>query len=218
MCGRFSLASPLDKLKERYRLKAIDSENLFMPRWNISPNSSCAIVNRVDNYNKLGFMRWGFNPGIKNVKFKPPINARIETITKSPLFKTSISGRRCIVPADGFYEFEQVGNKKQPWYFYYSNNQILSLGAIFTINKETSELSFTIITMAPSKEVAKIHDRMPLIVTDEYLDLWLSYEELDLKLHALQNSSLNETRLVARRVTADVNNPKIDTPKLVDFI
>lgn len=178
MCGRFTLApasgrlfGPRFGLAEDVRIK---------PRWNIAPSTEVAVVTRRDKDNRLDWMRWGLVPSWS----KSPddgakmINARAETLAEKPSFRTLLEANRCLIPADGFYEWQaREGAPKQPWVFNEPGREVFSFAGLWTswISPDRDETleSVTIITTEPNSVVAPVHRRMPVILPRESEERWL---------------------------------------------
>lgn len=187
MCGRFASVSR-DEIEQRFQV--VVSEKEFPANYNVAPTSILPIISRYkDDYQVRG-MKWGLVPvfakdasvGVKM------INARAETLAEKPAFKNLLTGHRCLIPADGFYEFETVGKQKYPFRFIPKNEEMCTLGGLYTrwkIPDKADEwlYTFTIITTEPNELVSPIHDRMPLMFDKKKEKEWLnsdrkSYEDL----------------------------------------
>jgi putative SOS response-associated peptidase YedK len=179
MCGRYRLTS-----KERYIAEHFDleeSEVRWTPRYNIAPTQEAAIVRQDRKQPKRTFslMRWGLVPSwAKDVSigFKT-INAMCETAADKAAFREAMRKRRCLVPADGFYEWQKLGGKeKQPYNIGIANDSLFAFAGLWERWSDAAGAplnSFTILTTAANPLTAEIHDRMPVIVRPEDYDLWL---------------------------------------------
>jgi putative SOS response-associated peptidase YedK len=180
MCGRFTL-DPTTKLYERFD---ISNRLEIKARYNIAPTQDVPVIVR-NSPNRIVMMRWGLIPHWakdESIGYKM-INARAETITEKPSFKTLLPSKRCIVPASGYYEWQKTeGNGKQPFYIHDADDAYLPFAGLYTTwkNPEGRELySFTIITTAPTVNLQAIRDRMPVILEPEAEDMWLNPDVTD---------------------------------------
>lgn len=161
MCGRFLLESEVEDLVARYNaeysMEDYKSGEIF-------PAENALTVVKVNDKARLLPMKWGLP---MNESKRLVINARAETVDKRPMFRSSLLNRRCIVPANAFFEWKAEQNKKVKHKISNNSENIFSMGAIYTDN------SFVILTMDSSEKMKSIHDRMPLILTREEEDIWL---------------------------------------------
>lgn len=186
MCGRYTFYSASEILK-RYELEPSETLQLALElpdNYNVSPGAHMPVIVRGTQEHKLEFMVWGLVPSWSksaqtDLKL---INARSENLTEKPMWKRLLKTHRCVVPARGFYEWKTVDGKKQPYYITAKDNTVLSFAGLFD-HWEDSEgvemLSFTIITTSPNKEMSEIHDRMPVILNKQAMEMWLSPQELE---------------------------------------
>ncbi len=219
MCGRFTLAPASGQLfGTRFGL-AEDVE--VTPRWNIAPSTSIPVVRREDGSNRADFMHWGLVPRWA----KSPadgarmINARAETLTEKRTFSPLLESHRCLVPADGFYEWQaREGAPKQPWFFHQPDDAVFSFAGLWTTWQPDPDVepleSVTIITREPNDVVAPVHRRMPAILAQEDEEPWLDAgtgveEALSLL------SPVPDDRLAAVPVSTRVNSVSNDGPELL---
>jgi putative SOS response-associated peptidase YedK len=220
MCGRYTLANPDPK---RLRLRfGVDGPFEFdeRPRFNIAPTDSVLAVRAGEGEERqFGYLRWGLMPGRWAERpGRPLINAKAETITTQPAYRESFSERRCLVPADGFYEWKAEETGKQPIWISRGDGDLFSFAGIWaSLTRENGEkvLSCAIITCEPNELVSPIHDRMPVILDagaeGGWLDPHASAEELT---GLLVPSPADE--LTARPVSTAVNDVRDDGPHLLD--
>lgn len=172
MCGRFLLDREISEIIKKYKIK-----NNKVTEYNVGdfyPSKKAPII--LDEESKtITLAKWGFSNS--NNK-KVVINARSETITEKPMFKNAILGSRCVIPANLFYEWKDEGNRKKTKYkirFY--DNDLILLGGIYRISYDTNQreqMSFVIITTEAEGDIKAIHHRMPLIINNDELDLWIN--------------------------------------------
>lgn len=176
MCGRYTLSTPASELVEIFRLL---SEPSNVPRYNIAPTQAVATVRRVDSARELEAMQWGLVPSwAKDPKMGARmINARAETVAEKPAFRSAFARRRCLIPADGFYEWKKTDTKnKQPVYIRMRDGRPFAFAGLWeTWNADDgSQLkSCTIVTTDANPLLRDIHDRMPVILPADAYDTWL---------------------------------------------
>jgi putative SOS response-associated peptidase YedK len=184
MCGRYTLTVTLDELIIRYHIDK-PTNRFHRPKYNVAPTQQViAIINDGAN-NRLGELKWGLVPSwAKDEKIgSKMINARSETILEKASFKKLIDSKRCIIPADGFYEWKKSGGSKQPMRIVMKDLDIFSMAALYDtwINPDGDKVNTcTILTTAPNRLMQSIHDRMPVILRPEEERLWLDRNHRDI--------------------------------------
>lgn len=178
MCGRFVVATPLMTIFEYFDIHdpRIDS---LAPRYNVAPTTPIAIVRDTGEARIAETATWGFTPSwAKALDDGPrPINARCETVAESRLFRRAYEQRRCLIPANGYYEW-QAGNgrRKQPYFIHRQDGQLMAFAGIWEAWHEGQDDGITsaaIITTPANEAMTKLHDRMPLILEQDAWDAWL---------------------------------------------
>ncbi len=216
MCGRFSQTQTAQRIAQVFQLSEVPE---VIPSYNIAPTQSVAtIVKQPDQpQRQFRWLRWGLVPSwAKDEKIGARlINARAETLAEKPSFRTAYRYRRCLVLADGFYEWQLHQGQKQPFYFHLPNQPLFAFAGLWEQwqgNGEAVE-SCTIVTTSASDEVRPIHDRMPLILEPDRYDEWLNPEShrpnADL-LHPVPNNKLE-----AYPVSPRVNSPAVNDPDCI---
>lgn len=176
MCSRYNLTSPPDAVRAYFGL--VDSDT-FPPRYNIAPTQPVAIVRNSPAGNReLRLVRWGLIPGwVKDPRdFALIVNARVETMTEKPSFRGALRHRRCLVPANGFYEWNGPSRARTPFLFRPPTHGLMAFAAIAEhwLGADGSEMeTMAILTVPANSAVAPFHDRMPLIVRPEAFGRWL---------------------------------------------
>lgn len=169
MCGRFFLNITPEELENKYGIKNIPQE-IKLNRKEIFPSDDSLVV--YENNKKVGLMNWGFRPSYSN---NLVINARSETVHKKKLFKESFHTRRCLILANGFYEWKKEASKKEKYYITSQNDNLISLAGIydsFSIDGK-QKLAFCILTKDAPQKLINIHDRIPVIIKKEDEKEWL---------------------------------------------
>ena len=224
MCGRMTQRF---SWREIHALLSLDgpAPNL-RPRYNLAPSQSAAVVRNDGGERRLSLLRWGLIPewakdsGIGHKL----INARAETAAVKPAFRAAFSRRRCLVPADGFYEWRHEGSVRQPWLIARRDAELMAFAGLWerwrvpegaALRGSLAERrpgdaveTFTILTTEANDTVRALHHRMPVILPTEAFELWLAGE-------AVRLGPAPEDLLVMHRVGRRVNNPRDDDPECV---
>jgi putative SOS response-associated peptidase YedK len=172
MCGRFFLSRSNAEIARHF---ALDAEPALAPRYNIAPSQPLPLVRarHRDGARVLDAMRWGFAPRFVGEGARQrPINARVEGVAESPLFRQAFARRRGLVPADGFYEWQHRGRSSRPFAVRVRGGALFGMAALYARGAD-DEGSCAIVTTPANAAVAAIHDRMPAIVTPEDYAAWL---------------------------------------------
>lgn len=213
MCGRYSLGKT-DRLDwGRFGVPAVPN---VTPRWNIAPGTDVLAIRAAKGGREATWLRWGLIP----IWAKDPTignrlaNARAESAHEKPAFRTAFRSRRCVLPADGFYEWQVVtGQKrKQPWRVEPRDGDVLALGALWEAWHDPAggaRETCTILTVPVNQSLAHIHERMPVIIAPRDLGAWLSRETTSEEAHALCRSAPEEL-LTAWRISLAINAPTND--------
>ena len=212
MCGRFTLKEPKKvKLKDITLADFID----LIPRFNIAPSQDVLTVVQRGSDREATFMQWGLIP-FWSQEAKGIINARKETIEEKASFSESFQRRRCLIPADGFYEWERHGKISQPYYFQMQDEEPFAFSGIWDQWRNGDRLitSCAIITTTANELLAKIHTRMPVILRPELYDLWLDEGSRTMDLKDLL-VPFEAEQMKSHAVGYEVNDAKPDHADLV---
>jgi len=177
MCGRFALVSELADIEEKFHIHKVSYD--FNPNWNISPGQHIPAVIHREGQNVLVSFLWGLIPSwTKDPSIgQKMINARAETIHEKPSFKNAFKSRRCLIVADGFYEWKKEGRKKIPLYFYLKSGELFGMAGLYETwtSPDNSQINTcTIITTDSNQLVEPFHDRMPVIIPKDQEQIWIS--------------------------------------------
>src|SRR5262245_49447101 len=221
MCGRFTRHYTWEELMRLYRLTSTPAN--IQPSYNVCPTDTVDTVRATeDGKRELVPMRWGLIPWhwkkpLKEMKLAT-FNARVETVATKPMFRDAFKRRRCLIPASGYYEWEDTPDGKQPWYFTARDGSpVLTMAGLWDDwkNVESKELlSCTMLITEPNRFVAEVHDRMPVILKPEQFDAWLDgsmgVDEI--------KTPIDDDYLRRRRVERRVNSSRApnDDPTLID--
>lgn len=215
MCGRFTLTADAPDIENE--LGAVGVPDDYLPRYNIAPSQQVLAVGR--NGERLGFasFRWGLVPAwARNPSVGSRlINARAETAHARPAFRDAFARRRCLIPADGFYEWQHAHGSRQPFHVRRVDRRVFTFAGLWErwfAPDGDPLLSCTILTCDPSPLVRPIHDRMPVILGRDDRDAWLDPETPLPRLRSLLAPWPRDTELEAVRVSTLVNDPRNDIP------
>lgn len=212
MCGRFTLRRP-EKIKIE-RVSALDFEGTG-PRYNVAPSQNIlGVIQANDERHALQF-QWGLIPSWSREP-KGFINARAETVAEKPSFRDSFRRRRCLIPADGFYEWRREGRAKQPFYFQMKDESVFAFAGLWDTWGDDGDkvASCAIITTTPNELVGSVHDRMPVILRPSDFDTWLGDEADADELRELL-APFPAEYMQGYPVGLGVNNPGVDDPRLI---
>lgn len=219
MCGRFTLTVDPAQLEDIFPW-AVISPNIT-PRYNIAPTQPVLVIPSIKDY-PMDYFRWGLIPSwAKDASISNRmINARAETVTEKPSFRTAIKKRRCLIPADGFYEWKSSseGKSKIPYYIRLSSADVFAFAGLWDTWASpdgTLIKSCTIITTQPNELVASIHHRMPVIIPQEAHLKWLEPNEINPQIISDLLVPFPADQMEAYPVTRAVNDPKVDSPSLI---
>jgi putative SOS response-associated peptidase YedK len=172
MCGRFAFWNDKNKVLAHY---ALEDAPDFKTSYNITPSNEIPAIRQGQN-RELANLHWGLVPyWARDTKLKP-INARADSIFKKPFFRDSIKKRRCLIPANGYYEWKKVNNHKQPYFIKLKDQELFSFAGIWDAwdNPNGTLQSCAIITTESTPATADIHGRMPVIISPDDYDAWLT--------------------------------------------
>jgi len=219
MCGRYELHTPIQEVARRYDALLDAQARDLPPRYNIAPSLRVPVLHRSEHGRRIGLMTWGLTPAwAKSDVRVQPSNARAETVFDKPMFRTAIRRRRCVLPADGFYEWQQGPARKQPYRVGMADGSLLALAGIWetwTPAGEPPRATCAILVTAANALVAPIHQRMPVIVRERDLAAWLDPELTDRGEIAPMLAPLPPEALAAYPVSTRVNNARNDGPDLI---
>lgn len=216
MCGRYSLSKSKIELEERFQAEMLAD---FKPRYNIAPTQLVPVITS-DAPKGFSFFYWGITPDFGQNKpvAQKLINAKAETVHEKISFKNSFQRRRCLIPADGFFEWKRLGKKtKIPYRFTLREEEIFSFAGIWeeyeTVTGEIQH-TFLILTTSPNEVVADVHDRMPLILSRESEKKWLDKYSSETELLNLLKPYPAELML-HYTVSPLVNSVQNDSPGII---
>jgi putative SOS response-associated peptidase YedK len=214
MCGRYTLRS-VDRI--RIKLAEVDQLDLddIVPRFNIAPGQTVLAILNLEQQTFARMLLWGLVPSW-NKEPKGFINARAETLAQKPSFNESFQRRRCLIPADGFYEWKRTGRARQAFFFQMKDEAPFVFAGIWDEWKKdgVSIASCAIVTTSANELLEPIHDRMPVILPEESYQFWL-----DQRAHHSELAQLlvpfPAHAMKSHPVGSDINYPRIDNSDLI---
>ena len=215
MCGRISLFAELGDLASQFRFDPGLVEEAYQPSWNMAPTTPVLVITTGDDRRRADIMRWGFTysrRGNNGGSSRPLFNARSETLTERPAFRTAFAQRRCLIPINGFYEWRNENGARTPLWIHRADELPFALAGIY--NSGSDQAAGCVITCAPNLLMEPIHDRMPVVLSDDEYDTWLDPEA---RLEMLQDllAPREWPDLAARPVPGTVNRAGSDGPQLI---
>jgi putative SOS response-associated peptidase YedK len=218
MCGRYELHTPIEEVARRFDAMLTDEARALPPRYNIAPTLRVPALRQGRHGREIEAMTWGLTPSwAKNRSGAKPINARAETVFERPMFRNAIARRRCLLPADGFYEWQRGPARKQPYRVGMADGSLLALAGVweYWARGQESLVSCCIVVTDANALMATIHERMPVIIAPQDYARWLD--------PALSDRVAIERMLVpfpadamrAYPISTRVNDVKNDGPELI---
>jgi len=217
MCGRYTLHHSIEAIAERFNVTNVAFQP--EPRYNIAPTQEIPAITGEDERTLRGFVWglvpfWAKDPRIGNRM----INARAETVAEKPAYKHALSRRRCLIPADGFYEWMRTGDHRTPMHIRFRDERLFAFAGIWErwAPSEGDELlTCSIVTVEPNRVVAPIHNRMPAILAPEAEAAWLSSTHNPAELLELLRS-VEPDEMEAFPVSRRVNSPSVDDVSCIE--
>ncbi|NOY49772.1 MAG: SOS response-associated peptidase [Chlorobi bacterium] len=216
MCGRFQVSVKGKHISERFNVKVFDER--YTPSYNCAPSQNLAVITNKEP-GKLNFYKWGLVPFWSNdprTGFKL-INARAESLSEKASFKSAFSKRRCLIPANGFYEWKKEGKQKTPFRIFVETEEIFAMAGIWETWKDSEDKvlnTFAIITTEPNSLMKKIHKRMPAILNKNDELAWLFENDTDYLKTLLSPFDANKMR--AYTISNKVNSPANNEASIIE--
>ncbi len=219
MCGRYTLKTPVDDLAKQFEVEKYPSS--FASSYNIAPTQQVATVLAEGGKRKLEMLHWGLipswadDPAIGNRM----INARAETVATKPSYRSAFKSRRCLILADGFYEWQKTSSGKQPYYIRMEDGSPFAFAGLWESWHNGREIrSCTIITTDPNELLEDIHNRMPVILHPEDYEMWLDPEFDGKEPLATLLKPYPANEMEAYPVSRKVNRPSYDQPECIEAV
>ncbi len=217
MCGRYTLFGSADEISALFGV-ALSGDQLAAWRsgrgYNIAPSQQAPLIRQGESGRQAGPARWGFHPAWAGDDAPSPINARAESVLAKGYFRGAMRHGRCLVPTNGWYEWQAAGNApRQPYFIRPAGRDLFALAGICTPGAAPSALTFAIIVGEAASDLAGVHARQPVVVRPDDFDAWLAPATSSDRLDSImkQRAERHECRPVDRRV----GNPRNDEPALL---
>jgi len=217
MCGRYSITTSTEAMR---RLFQFDDRPNLQPRYNLAPTQMAPVVRERDGARHLDMLRWGLLPKwSKDASGAAKmINARSETIAEKPAYREAFRERRCLVPADGFYEWQVRGKTKQPYRISLADGGTFAFAGLWESWADPNDggaivETFTVATTVAAGSIAHIHHRMPVILESGDYQAWLT---ADIEAAGALLQPMNDEKLKSHEVSPRVGNVRNDDPELLD--
>ncbi|MFC1549718.1 SOS response-associated peptidase [Candidatus Neomarinimicrobiota bacterium] len=218
MCGRKTLTRDMQSIIKELAIEEWEDPDNYLPSYNIAPTQTSPVLVHAKK-RKVSLMRWGLIPfwaKDKSIGSKL-INARAETVNQKPSYQNLVPRRRCLVIADGYYEWKQEGSTKQPYYIQDPEGKLLLFAGLWNAwqdpNGDTIH-SYTIITTKASKSISNLHHRMPVMIAHNDINIWIQ-TEIYSPFESLKLINSDTVQLEAYPVSTAVNYPKNNSPELI---
>jgi putative SOS response-associated peptidase YedK len=218
MCGRYAITTAPEAMRGLFRY--LDQPN-FPARYNVAPTQPIPVVRLLEGQRRFSLVRWGLIPAwVKDPRtFSLVINARGESVLDKPAFRAAMRYRRCLIPADGFYEWKRDGERKRPYFVRMKGGGPIAFAGLWEAwsgpNGEELETA-AIVTTVANQTLRAIHDRMPVIVPPEAFDLWLDCRGVDAETAAALIQPAPDAWLEAYEVSTAVNRTANDSSALIE--
>jgi putative SOS response-associated peptidase YedK len=217
MCGRFVITSPPAALRQAF---GYAEQPNFPPRHNVAPTQPIPVVIVENGVRRFRLMRWGLLPAwVRDPRgFTLLINARSETVREKPAFKNAMKRRRCLIPADGYYEWRASEHRKRPYFIHRRDGAQIGLAGLAEtwVGPNGEELDTVAIVTAPaSPDLAVLHHRVPVTIAPDDFDRWLDCEAHDVETAMALLTAPEEGEFVWREVSARVNRVANDDAQLI---
>jgi putative SOS response-associated peptidase YedK len=218
MCGRFAQRTDPKRLAKWFGVEEVPE---LEPRYNIAPTQEITAVRETEDGREMVFYKWGLIPSwAKDTSMGARlINARSETVREKPAFRQSFKQRRCIIPADGFYEWQRTEGRKQPFFFQMRDESPFGFAGLWEQWKgEEGQVinSCTILTTAANEVLKPVHDRMPVILHPDDYSLWLDHDTRKLEMVEDLLRPYPAEEMASYPVSTLINSPRSQGERLIE--
>ena len=221
MCGRYTETAAFEELARRFGIEVEEADNEeLISRYNVSPSQTVPVIVAGQGRRRLLRARWGLRPYWARDGKLAPINARAETVATSAMFRDALEHARCLVPADGFYEWQAVAGqkRKRPWYLRLRGGGLFAFAGLYTAPHPDAGVpaTCTIITTTPNELAARLHDRMPVILDPEDEARWLDRQLVEARTSCRSCARTPPRAVEAYPVSTLVSSPGNDGAALIE--
>lgn len=218
MCGRFAQRTSPKTLAKQFKVSEVPSVEA---RYNIAPTQHILAVQETPDGREMKWLKWGLVPSwAKDASMGARlINARSETVAEKPAFRDAFKRRRCLIPADGFYEWQRTADKKQPYFFQLKEEQLFGFAGLWERWKDEDGKvleTCTILTTEANEVLALVHNRMPVILHSDDYDLWLDEDERKQELLKDLLQPYPASEMISYPVSTLVNSPRNKGADLIE--
>ena len=218
MCGRYTLTSPED-IAARFGLGAL-AETRIEPRFNVAPSQGVPVIVDRESGPALTMMRWGFQPAWmkSDGQRPPPINARSESLLERPMFRGAMAHGRCLIPADGFYEWMVVPGRKtkQPMFIHLKGGPMFAFAGLYVQGRDDVGETCVIVTTAANDVISSIHERMPVILDRSVERQWLDRDLEDGRAALSYLQPVSPDQFEVYPVSSAVSSARNEGPELIE--
>lgn len=215
MCGRFAQSQPVihyaKALDPGWKPPPLDMK----PVWNMAPGREVLVFHDNDAGHVASFFHWGFLPSWADPGAQKPINARVETAATKPYFRKAWKSGRCLIPADGWYEWKEGERGKQPYFIHRADDEPVLMAGLYEANPHANITSFTILTMESVGALRELHEREPLVLSAEAGKQWIRRDLVPDEIAAVAQSPLTGSQFAWHAVSTRVNNTRNDGAELL---
>lgn len=217
MCGRFSLTGDLDFYASYFGVDEVVAEPI-PKNWNVAPTDPVYVILERDDKRLLTSMRWGLVPHWAKTRRSIHINARAETADRTPAFRDAFARHRCLIPADGFYEWEPPEEGGTPHWVYRADGRPMAFAGLWSARRDPKgdvwERSCAILTTEARGPIAPIHDRMPVALENSAWEMWLDRDLTDPEVVRSFLRTISEDIIMEHPVSKQVNSVRNNGPDL----
>lgn len=215
MCGRFSQSQPTQKYAEAVDPAWQPESLLFQPTWNLAPGRQAQVFTFDGNEYHASPMHFGFLPAWAEATAQKSNNARVETAASKPYFRKAWKTGRCLIPADGWFEWQASLKSKQPFYLYRADHEPILMAGLCETNPHLGVTSFAILTTDADGDLRQVHDRKPIVLSAELAKAWMKPNLDTDAITEISHSSLSADNFAWHAVSTQVNNARNDGADLV---
>jgi putative SOS response-associated peptidase YedK len=215
MCGRFAQSQPLINYARALDPAWSPSHIELQPTWNMAPSRRALVFHDGEPGHVADLFHWGFLPSWADPTGQKPNNARVETASTKPYFRKAWKAGRCLIPADGWYEWKQDEKAKQPYFLHRADGQPILMAGLFETNPHANITSFAILTTEADSTLREVHDRKPLVLSADAGQQWIRRDLSSDEIAALAQHPLTAENFAWHAVSTRVNNVRNDGPELL---
>lgn len=215
MCGRFPQNKNVSRYAEALYPEWQPQEFELVPSWNVSPGRDVLVFHDSYSGHVAELLHWGFLPYWADAKARKPINARVESAATSPYFRHAWKISRCVIPADGWYEWQVTPAGKQPYFIYRADHEPVMMAGLYEVNRHANLTSFAILTVEAEDGLRELHEREPLVLSAEAARQWVRRDLRPDEVAAIALHPLTSAAFAWHKISTRVNNARNDGADLI---